>query len=402
MKPILTKAILALIASAALAALVPAQQRPSSVSVLGKNDYQALLEASPGIPATPADAAKRVYGPDIKIQEDPAVLDSFYAPFYKRVAAVRDVIKEAVENRTQSQEALLAESRAQANASPIVSRMGGVDKISEMSDEEAKQAAAKAVGGYQQSLAGGPGNTSPGMQAMMERMMNDPAYQERFEKMSKKEQEAELQKYMGKAPPPPVGETAAERQAKQATKETTAVLAKQNELSDIIQRVRAGDAEFAKKDQAILATPGGHDQIAKEIGARIQKLPVVATGEAGDMVDPVKLQALQREQATRDRTRAAWELQQRTALYAQRKAQYKEVAAAYEAWFKQNLGPINSQTAQLLDDATVEMAVHCEEELIGLSESLAKYTERATTDAAQYEQAYQKKMSEPAAHSASN
>src|SRR5713226_4392504 len=125
MKPILTKAILALIASAALAALVPAQQRPSSVSVLGKNDYQALLEAAPGIPATPADAAKRVYGPDIKIQEDPAVLDSFYAPFYQRVAAARDVIKEAVENRTQSQEALLAESRAQANASPIVSRMAG-------------------------------------------------------------------------------------------------------------------------------------------------------------------------------------------------------------------------------------------------------------------------------------
>ncbi len=402
MKPTLTKSVLALFACTALAAVMLAEQQ--SRAVLGKIDFQALLEAVPGIPATPAEAAKRAYGTEIKADQPPFVLDTFYAPFYKKVAAARDIIKDAVANRSQNQEALAQRTRAQAEASPIVNRMGGIDKISEMSEEEAKQAAAQAVGSYQQSLSGAPGNTPSGggMQAMMQRMMNDPAYQERFEKMSKKEQEAELQKYMGKAPPPPVGETAAERQAKQATKETTAVLAKQNELSDIIQRVRAGDAEFAKKDQAILATPGGHDQIAKEIGARIQKLPVVATGEAGDMVDPVKLQALQREQATRDRTRAAWELQQRTALYAQRKAQYKEVAAAYEAWFKQNLGPINSQTAQLLDDATVEMAVHCEEELIGLSESLAKYTERATTDAAQYEQAYQKKMSEPAAHSASN
>ena len=46
--------------------------------------------------------------------------------------------------------------------------------------------------------------------------MNDPAYQERFEKMSKKEQEAELQKYMGNAhaPAPPTGETAAERESR--------------------------------------------------------------------------------------------------------------------------------------------------------------------------------------------
>jgi len=171
-------------------------------------------------------------------------------------------------------------------------------------------------------------------------------------------------------------------------------MAGQNELGNIMQRMRAGDAEFANKDKAILAAPGGHDQIAKEIGARIQKLPVVGTGEAGDIVDPIKLQALQREQATRDRTRAAWELQQRAALYAQRKAQYKDVAANYTAWLKKNLGPVNSQTAQALDDATVEMAVQCEEQLIGLSEDLATYTADATRYAAQHEWAYQKKMSE--------
>src|SRR2546426_6903461 len=396
MKPTLTKSVLALFACTALAAVMLAEQQ--SRAVLGKIDFQALLEAVPGIPATPAEAGKRAYGTEIKADQPPFVLDTFYAPFYKKVAAARDIIKDAVANRSQNQEALAQRTRAQAEASPIVNRMGGIDKISEMSEEEAKQAAAQAVGSYQQSLSGAPGNTpsSGGMQAMMERMMNDPAYQERFEKMSKKEQEAELQKYMGNAhaPAPPTGETAAERQAKQATKETATVMAGQNELGNIMQRMRAGDAEFAKKDQAILAAPGGHDQIAKEIGARIEKLPVIGHGEAGDIVDPIKLQALEREQVTRSRTRATWELEQRAALYAQRKVRYKEGAATYTAWLKKNLGPVSSQTAQLLDDATVEMALQCEEQLIGLSEDLAKYTAEATRYAAQHEWLYQKKMSE--------
>jgi hypothetical protein len=396
MKHTLMKLTLVLIGLAAFAAAGPAEQQ--SRAVLGKIDHQALLEAVPGIPATTAEAGKRAYGPDIKAQEEPKALDSFYVPFQKQVAAARDVIKEAVANRQRNREELAQRTAAQAEASPIVSRMGGTEKISEMSEEDQKQAAAQAVGSYTQSLSGAPGNTSSGggMQAMMERMMNDPAYQERFEKMSKKEQEAELQKYMGNAhaPAPPSGETDAERQAKQATKETVAVVAGQNELGNIMQRVRAGDAEFDNKDKAILDAPGGHDQITKEIGARIQKLPVIGHGEAGDIVDPVKLQALQREQATRDRTRAGWELQQRAALYAQRKSQYKEVAANYTAWLKKNLGPVSNQTAQLLDDSTVEMAVDCEEQLIGLSEDLAKYTAEATRYAAQYEWSYQKKMSD--------
>jgi hypothetical protein len=399
MKPTLTKSVLALFAFAVVAAIVVAEEQ--SRNVLGKIDHQALLEAAPGIPATTTEASKRTYGTEINANADTAALDSFYAPFYRRVAAARDVIKGAVDARAANQEALAQRSRAQADASPIVNRMGGTDKIGEMSEAEAQQAAIQAAGDYQQSLAGAPANAPSGcgMQAMMQRMMNDPAYQERFEKMTKQEQEAEMRKYMGnaQAPAPPTEETAAERRAKRATDETAAVIARQKELSDIRQRMNGIDAVFTKKDQAILATPGGYDQIAREISARVEKLPVVATGEAGDMVDPVKLQALQREQATRERTRATWELQQRAALYGQRKARYKEVAAAYTAWLKQSLGTLSSETAQVLDDATVEMAVGIEEDLIGLSENLAKYTAEATRYAAQYERSYQDRMSEPAA-----
>ena len=120
-----------------------------------------------------------------------------------------------------------------------------------------------------------------------------------------------------------------------------------------MQRVGEIDLEFNNKDKAILATPGGYDEIGKDIGARMAKLPIIGVGEAGPYSDPAKVQALRRERVTRERARATWELQQRTPLYAQRKAKYKEVATAYVTWIRQNVGTVNSnQTAQLLDDST--------------------------------------------------
>ena len=393
MKPTQTKLILAFFGIASLVTFALAQT--SQRSVLGKIDFSVLYDAAPGVPATPAEAGRRAYGADINNAQDQ--LDGFYAPFNQKVAAARDVIKDAVANREKNQEALTQRSIAQANASPLISRMGGLDKMAKMSEEELKQAAAQAAGSYTQSLSGAPTNApGGGMQAMMQRLMSDPAYQERFEKMSKAEQEAELQKYMGNTPPPPVGETAAERQAKKGVAETKAAVAKTEELAALMQRVGEIDLEFNKKDKAVLATPGGYNEISKDIGARIAKLPIVGTGEAGSYSDPAKVQALRREGVTRERARATWELQQRTALYAQRKAKYKEVATAYVTWLRQNVGTVNSnQTAQLIDDNLMEIAVSCEEDLIKAAETLGKYSAAITSQAAIYENSYQKTMSEP-------
>lgn len=400
MKPTQTKFILAFFGIAFLVTFALAQT--STRSVLGKIDFIVLYDAAPGVPGTPAEAGKRAYGADmINAQYQQVELDVFYAPFNQRVAAARDMIKDAVANRGRNQEALGQRSMAQANASPLVSRMGGVEKMSQMSEEELKQAAAQAVGSYTQSLSGAPTNApGGGMQALTQRLMSDPAYQARFEKMSKAEQEAELQKYMGnaQAPPPPVGETAAERQAKKGVAESQAALAKHKEIAALMQRLWDIDLEIKNKDKAILATPGGYDEINKDIGAKISKLPIIGYGEAGGYVDPVKEQALRREGVTRERTRATWELQQRTPLYAQRKAKYKEVATAYVTWIRQNVGTVNSnQTAQLLDDSLMEIAVRCEEDLIKAAESLGKYSADITSQAAIYESSYQKTMSEPLA-----
>src|SRR5207302_8020777 len=104
MKLTLMKLTLALFALTALAAVVLAEQQ--SRAELGKIDFQALLEAVPGIPATPAEAGKRAYGADVTTQEETKALDAFYSPFYKKVEAARDVIKDAVAKRQKNQEEL--------------------------------------------------------------------------------------------------------------------------------------------------------------------------------------------------------------------------------------------------------------------------------------------------------
>jgi hypothetical protein len=120
---------------------------------------------------------------------------------------------------------------------------------------------------------------------------------------------------------------------------------------------------------------------------------MVETG-VGATHDPAKVKQLMRERAALDRARAAAELQQRTALYSERRTKYKELAASYAAWLKQGAGPNSNITTSLMNNSAADTALHCEEELIGLAENLRKYHEQTTRDAAMYEQQYQKNLKE--------
>ena len=77
-------------------------------------------------------------------------------------------------------------------------------------------------------------------------------------------------------------------------------------------------------------------------------------------------------------------------------SKFLEVATAYVTCLRQNVGTVNSnQTAQLIDDNLMEIAVNCEEDLIKAAETLGKYSAAITGQAAIYENSYQKTMSEP-------
>ena len=51
-----------------------------------------------------------------------------------------------------------------------------------------------------------------------------------------------------------------------------------------------------------------------------------------------------------------------------------------------------SSTAALLNDASADAALQCEEELVNLGDNLRKYHEDTTREIAQYERIYHKRM----------
>jgi hypothetical protein len=387
MKPVLKRLTVFLFFITTLAAVIAAQPPQSG---LGKVNFAALFNAAPTVPSTPADAAKRTFTPG-DANESTATLEASYEPFNKQIAAARETIRPAVESQPARREAMSQQAIADANSSAVIAGMGGIDKMSQMTDEEREQAALQAVGNVPQN-SGAPPQAGAGMQAIMQRMMNDPAYAERFEKMSQAEQEAEMRKAMGA--PMAQHSAAEERHAMQGSEEAAAVKARVDQLQAIHQQILSVDSEFDKKDQAITHAPGSHDEIGKATGAKTAKIPLVEAGELGHIPDPVQVKALERDHATRNRTRADWELKQRANLYTSRKTAYLEAATAYTNWLK--LEPIHptSSAAKLMQESATNIAIDCEVELIKLAEHLAKYSHDATLEAAHYELAFQKKMNE--------
>jgi hypothetical protein len=258
-----------------------------------------------------------------------------------------------------------------------------------MTPEQQRAAAQRSVAAFQQNLVTGGGRNSPQMQAMMQRVMSDPEYRARFQRMTDAEKEAELRSNMGTVAPSTPEQHQEAQQQLAAGKETATAMEIRNELTQLGQRIAEIDAEFATKDQAISKGKGSHEEISREIGARMAKVPVVELGEYGHDRDPEQVMALEVEQATRDRARAADELTQRAALYQQRKSQYLQALAAYEVWLKRSLGKIDASMDDPLSGHNTELAVMgYEDGLITLAENLSKYSEATTREAARFDNSY--------------
>lgn len=388
---------LALSFLACLACVVTGQAQSSPSSILGKTDIQALLEAVPGVPNSTSEAATRAYGADIRMYDVPVKLDDTYQPFFQQAASAHARMKDAMNARAKNapdQATVMKQAKDQANASPIVAGMGGLDNVARMTPEQRQQAARQSAAAFQQNLITGGGRNSPGMQAMMQKVMSDPEYRTRFQKMSEPEKEAEMRKFMGNAPVASATPPDQPSRKSQAGSDVATAMAIRSDLQKMAAKLGEIDVELRRKDAAISSSKGSHQDIANEINAKIEKVPVVELGEYGHDRDPEKVTALLKEQATRDRDRATLELLQRSAIYNQRKTQYKELATEYQTWLKQNLARINTSLATPLSNTNTELDVASYEDgLIAMSENLAKYSLDTTKDAARYEKQYQDKLS---------
>jgi hypothetical protein len=250
------------------------------------------------MPGNTADAVRRT-----------EQLNAIYDPFFQQVAAVHNLLRQAIASRGKDmpdQATSMQQSKAQVNSNAIVAGMGGIDNVQRMTPEQRQVAARRSAQMFQQNVQ----NRVPGsanMQATMQRLMADP----NFMKLSAEEKEAAFRQAMGAAP-----ESAQAQQRVRGQIGTANAI--RDEITQMAQRLGEIDRDFVAKDQEITAAPGNHDQIARQIGAKIEQVPVVELGEYGRDRDPAQVTALLRQQAALDHARAEWELQKRTALHAER------------------------------------------------------------------------------------
>lgn len=380
--------------------LVRAFMLTAQHSIIGTSDINAYLEEAPGLPATIETAAKRAYGAN-PLQPDPTVMDKFYKPFEDKVERrIKDYQAFAQQKMGQSN-AKEADYREQAEANadshPIVANMGGYDKVSKMSEAEAKTAANKAAAQYMTDPFAANGVQSAGMKALYQKIISDPAYAKKFEKMSEAEKEAELRKYM--ANDTPVVKSPVEMEQDHRKFENQQVHANrvrhaqavQLKISELQQKLTEVAQAFGQKRNEIAVAGRSHDAISKDINKRYEAIPMVELGEYGHDHDPAQVRPLRIEEAKLHRERATQELKQYTTALAEVADRYQLVVSEYLDFVKQNSQQIYGGTSpkDMMEGINTEQPLlSFEAGLLGLAFELSQYSRQLTSEIAQWEANY--------------
>ncbi|MCB9298173.1 MAG: hypothetical protein H6559_34385 [Lewinellaceae bacterium] len=241
---------------------------------MGTTDIPAYIQEVPMLPATLEEAAYRAYGGDY-LQPDHQSMDNFYKPAEDKIRLVQqryeDYCREKYGNAAPDMDTM----KQDINRNPIVKGMGGVDAVQDMSQQQAEEAATQAANQYIADPFAASGINSPGMTALYQKMMSDPAYARRFEKMSEQERMAELQKYM--ANDPAVANTPERaQQAKQQMdhrNNVTNVMEINQKVTEMTQEIYAVTNVFGERLQAIDNQPGNHAEIDADFNRKYNALP---------------------------------------------------------------------------------------------------------------------------------
>lgn len=127
-------------------------------------------------------------------------IDQKYPGFVNRVEVMKqqlsDMEQQHLGQQRTSKGEMMQDSKNMANKNAVVQQMGGADAVMNMSEQERKNAAKNMKENVMNNPGAFSGIKDPGMNEMMKKIMTDPAYRDRYNKMSDAEKQAELQKYM--------------------------------------------------------------------------------------------------------------------------------------------------------------------------------------------------------------
>lgn len=375
-------------------------QQKKEGSFLGKTNIHALIEAAPPVPSNASEALTRSFGADVNTVSG-AKLTEYYKPFYDKIESAQKQInlfygnKIQQFNEQQGDEGMRKMATAEVDRNPIVSRMGGADKISKMSEKEAEAAAMQAAAEMMNSNA----SQMPGMNAMMQKYMNDKEYAAKFDKMSDKQKEAEMKKFMeaekkgSSTAAVPTDYNQFEKEQGEANKVKIAM-----EINDAITKMwqQLSQIQTAVENNIITlkASAGNHKEIDDAHQKAFKKLPKIVMGEAGLTYDPAKVKELMLSTAAKHRARSEYELSQMRILVNDLKAKSKLVVNDYNDFLAKYSKSINGNMKDMYNGTHTEIpVVNFEMTLIDAAAKLGKLSENATKDAAMVEYDQRQKTS---------
>jgi hypothetical protein len=232
-----------------------------------------------------------------------ADLDAKFDPYIKKIESQQKKLAEFVAKNSKLQQVYQKEGEegvkkramAESDKSVIMQQMGGTEKLMNMSDAERKAAALKMASDVKSNPAMLTGNNSPGMNAMMQKMMTDKEYAKRFNKMSDAEKEAEMKKFIGESSNN-IDATKSSQQRQQEISEGNNIKYTQDITllnMRVQKRLEAAAEHYGKNVAAINEwVDNVKNKIGKWYSAKYAAIPVVELGEYGHDKDPEQVQAL--------------------------------------------------------------------------------------------------------------
>lgn len=344
-------------------------------------------------PLTTAEAAYRSFGANLR-NPDYQALDNFYQSNTDRIGQILERQSAALKNRLeagtagQDEASMRAQAMAMANQNPILAAMGGAENVAKMTPEQAEAAAREAATSYMADPFAASGVQSDGMTALYQKVISDPAYAARFEKMNEQEREAELRKFMANDKPQ-VKTAAQQQQEKQQLAKSGQIqvaMAFQQQYADLQSQIMDANNRFAEQRNAILTAPGGHSDIDAAYQKKYDAIPEIVMGE-GREKDPEQLQKLNREVAQAHKALAEKLLKRNQMLLTELQDDYQRIMAGY-AGFYATYGPqIDPAPVNPLESGTdaETAAIQCEMTLSGLVLSLIDQAKEITREAAEWE-----------------
>ena len=203
-----------------------------------------------------------------------------YGAFVARVEMFQkqlsDMMADHIGEQNTGEAAIRQQVLSQANSNPMAQQLKDVDP--NMSEAQRKALAAQMQKNVMANPGAYTGVQDPGMNALTQKMMNDKAYRERFNKMSESEKMAEMQKYMTTTSVPR-NDAAFEQSMSQAQK-TRDAMAVQQLLGKTVQDMQEAAGPYAKGTELCNEFYGAvYSAINRWYKAQYDALPTEVMGE---------------------------------------------------------------------------------------------------------------------------